>query len=211
MRGAIFDMDGLLLDTERLFQLAWRELAQEHGFSLDDAFTPEICGCGRLQSHKVLARYFPGMEPEPLIAACKAKVDRMEEQELRLKPGVAETVPAMKDAGFRMAIASSSPQDMVRRNLERVGILHCFDALVSGEEVSRGKPFPDIFLLAAERIHVPPKECYVFEDSLTGIRAAHAAGSTPVMIPDQFPPTEEIRAICRVYPDLAAFWRDAKP
>lgn len=95
-----------------------------------------------------------------------------------------------------MAVASSSPKFQVEKNLVRAGVREYFDAVVSGEEVLHGKPAPDIFLLAAEKIGIDPKDCYVFEDSINGIRAGVAAGSASVMIPDITQPDEEIRSIC---------------
>ena len=94
---------------------------------------------------------------------------------------------------------------MVHTNLVRTGIDGYFDVLVSGDEVSRGKPDPDIFLLAAERLGLAPGDCYVLEDSPNGLLAARAAGCTPVMIPDLVPPTPELTEFASVYPDLTAF------
>lgn len=204
MTGGIFDMDGLLVDTERLYQRVWRQLAAERGFELPGTFAAEICGKGEKQAADVLRRYFPGYDPEAIIALCKERVVLLEETELTLKPGAADILAAMKKRGFRLAVASSSPMSMVRRNLAHAGILDFFDALTSGETIERGKPFPDIFLAAAASIALPAEECYVFEDSLSGIIAADAAGCTPVMIPDLVQPPEDIRAICHVFPDLSA-------
>ena len=208
MKGAIFDMDGLLLDSERLFQVGWHMLADKYGVELGDRFSGEIIGCGEVQAAGVLSRYFPGAVPQDLIEECKAKVAELEETQLELKKGVREILAGLKSAGFRLAVASSSPLTMIRKNLGRMGVLDFFDVLLSGEEVTRGKPNPDIFLLAAERLGLEPESCYVFEDSLNGIRAAHAANCRAVMIPDQVAPTDEIRTMCDVYPDLIAAWDD---
>ena len=208
IKGVIFDMDGLLLDSERLFQESWRMLADRHGVTLGPAFSSEIIGCGETQAQEVLRRYFPGEDPKKLIEDCKENVARLEETQLVLKKGVRETLSGMRAAGMRLAVASSSPMWMIRQNLARMGIASYFDVLYSGENVKRGKPFPDLFLLTAEELCLEPGDCYVFEDSLNGIEAAHAAHCRPVMIPDQVPPTEEIRKICEVYPDLLAAWRE---
>ena len=207
MKGAIFDMDGLLLDSERLFQDAWRALAEERGIVLGDTFTAEISGSGQEQQKEILRKYYPGADPDALIAACKSRVYAMEETDLVLKKGAVELLETLRSSGFRCAVASSSPLEMVRKNLARTDILKYFGVTVSGEEVSRGKPFPDVFLLAAEKLGLPAEECYVFEDSMNGIRAAAAARCVPVMVPDLVQPAEEIRAMCWVYPDLAAACR----
>jgi HAD superfamily hydrolase (TIGR01509 family) len=119
-----------------------------------------------------------------------------EKTDLQLKPGAADLLPALKKAGYRLAVASSSPRDMVLTNLGRTGIDSYFDVVVCGDEVSRGKPDPDIFLLAAERLGLLPGDCYVLEDSPNGIRAGHRAGCSVLMVPNMVQPDEEIRELC---------------
>lgn len=104
--------------------------------------------------------------------------------------------------GIKTAVASSSPLRQIENNLENAGMENCFDAIVSGDEVEKGKPAPDIFLLAAKRIGVPPGECTVFEDSPHGIEGALRAGMNAVMIPDLLPPWEEHRRQIEVYNNL---------
>ena len=186
MKGAIFDMDGLLLDSERLYQSCWHQLARDRGLSLPSDFAVRITGSG------------PKRE-------CMAMMVEREKTDLQLKPGAADLLPALKKAGYRLAVASSSPRDMVLTNLGRTGIDGYFDVVVCGDEVSRGKPDPDIFLLAAERLGLLPGDCYVLEDSPNGLLAARAAGCRPVMIPDLVPPAPEFAGFASVYPDLTAF------
>lgn len=196
-------MDGLLFDTERLYQREWHALAHEHGFQLGDNFASEICGKGEIQAHEVLRRYFPGCDPKEVMETCKARVTVLEETELELKKGAVEILASMKERGYLLAVASSSPMVMILKNLEKAGLEAYFDKLVSGETIPRGKPFPDIFLAAAESLGLPPEECFVFEDSLNGIEAAYAAGSQPVMIPDLVQPTERARSISKIFSDLS--------
>lgn len=205
MKGAIFDMDGLLLDSERLYQRCWHQLARERGVTLPPDFAVRITGSGQGVTQQILGSCFPGEDPKALNLACRAMVMELEKTDLQLKPGAAELLPALQRAGYRLAVASSSPRDMVRTNLERTGILGFFDTLVCGDEVRRGKPEPDIFLLAAGRLALPPAECYVLEDSANGLLAARAAGCRAVMIPDLVPPAPELTAFAAVYPDLTAF------
>ena len=202
MRGAIFDMDGLLLDSESLYQRCWHELARELGAVLPPDFVSEITGSGTERSRAVLREYYPMTDPDELMAACRARVMILEETELTLKPGAAELLEALHGAGWRLAVASSSPRDMVSTNLNRTGLARWIDSMVCGGETERGKPFPDIILLAAERMGLRPEDCMVLEDSPNGLEAARAAGSLPVMVPDLVPPTEEIRSFCAVYPSL---------
>ena len=208
MTGAIFDMDGLLIDSERIFQRIWRELAAEAGVILDDTFAEAMCGSSGKVTEAVLRRYVPGVDPLPMMAECNRRVIEIEKDGIPLKTGAVEILEGMKRRGFRTALASSSPVDMIRKNMQITGLGVYFDELVSGTEVRRGKPEPDIFLLAAGRLGLPACNCYVFEDSVNGVRAANAAGCMAVMVPDLVQPTPEVRALCHgVYPDLSAAWR----
>ena len=202
MRGAIFDMDGLLLDSEQIYQRCWQELAREKDIVLPASFAEEITGSGAEQARSVLRRCFPATDPDWLIAACKARVMEVEETELDPKPGAAALLEYLYAAGWRLAVASSSPREMVQKNLERTNLARWFHQIITGGEVARGKPFPDIFLLAADRLGLEPAECLVLEDSPNGLRAAQAAGCRPVMVPDLVRPTPELLAFCPVYPSL---------
>lgn len=203
MRGAIFDMDGLLLDSEQIYQRCWHALARELGAVLPPTFAEEITGTGADQARGVLRKYFPMADPDALIAECKARVMEIEETELDLKPGAAALLEALQAAGWKLAVASSSPREMVTKNLERTGVAARFDQVICGGDAKRGKPFPDIFLLAAERLGLAPSECLVFEDSPNGLRAARAAGCRPIMVPDLVRPTQELLAFCTVYASLS--------
>ena len=208
MRGAIFDMDGTLLDTEKIYQETWRELAAEHGKALDAGFPAAVCGTTGEDTRRVIAQYIPGADPQDIVEQEMLRFRQKTERYVPLKPGVFELLEGLRNAGIPMAVASSSPEDIIRHHLTLAGIAGYFTEFVSGTMVSRGKPHPDIFLLAARRLGLDPAECYVFEDSLNGIRAGHAAGCAAVMVPDLVQPTEEIRALCAlVAPDLSAAWR----
>ena len=102
-----------------------------------------------------------------------------------------------------MAVASSAPVEVIEKNLLRTNLRGYFDVLVGGDKVSNGKPAPDIFLLAAKELNLEPSDCYIFEDSFNGIRAANSAGGFAIMIPDTIQPTEEIKNLCSaIYPSL---------
>ena len=207
MKGAIFDMDGLLFDTERLFQRVWHEMAAERGLTLDGGFALAVCGTTGAAEEAVVRRYFPGAEPAAIIEELNRRTRALEQTEVPLKPGVCTILKGMREDGWRIAVASSSPPDMIQHNLSLTGLRDFFDGLVSGNEAARGKPFPDIFLLAAQRLGLPASDCWVFEDSVNGVRAGIAAGCKTVMVPDLVPPLPEFYAQCAgVWPDLAAAW-----
>ncbi|MFW6343122.1 MAG: HAD family hydrolase, partial [Sediminispirochaetaceae bacterium] len=118
--------------------------------------------------------------------------------------GAVELISSLRSREVAVALASSSSLSVIERNLKSAGMLDMFSTVVGGDEVEQGKPAPDIFLRAAERAEIDPKECVVFEDSNNGIRAAHAAGMRPVMVPDIKAPEEEVRTmVYRIYSDLS--------
>ena len=153
-----------------------------------------------------LRRRFKRVDPEAFIEACFQRVRDITKTHLPEKPGLRALLELLKARGVRMAVASSSQEDIILRNLRTAGVDRYFEVVVSSTDpaVRDGKPAPDVFLYAAKRLGVPAEDCWVLEDSLNGIRAAYAAGAMGIMVPDTMEPTEEIRAICRVFPDLGA-------
>ena len=137
------------------------------------------------------------MESEAGIG-CWAGIGRNVEEAEKLpeKPGVREILTFFREEGIPIAVASSSPSDLVGSNLTRAGIKEYFDAIIGGDQVEQGKPAPDIFLKAAEEIGCKPEDCYVFEDGKNGLSGARAAGCSPVMIIDTMRPDRELAAIC---------------
>lgn len=205
IKGAIFDQDGLLFDTEVLFERAWREVGAEFGVKVPDALPYACCGCGRKELPDVIRRFLPDIDVDAYIErALNMAFSAQAESVPTLKPGVRKMLAKCRENGIRTAVASSSLRSLVEHNLRSSGLLGMFDAIVTGEDVVHGKPAPDIFLLAASRIDVPPPRCLVFEDAFTGIRAAHVAGCNPVLIPDRIQPTPEILGICSCFKSLDA-------
>ena len=207
-KGAIFDMDGLLLDTERVFQSVWHAQAARFGITLDETFAPTICGTNGALEEEIVARYFKTDDPAAVISTVNTACAERLTKEVPVKKGAHLILREMKQKGLLLALASSSPLDLILHNLKTAGLDVYFDEIVSGQQVEHGKPAPDIFLLAAEKIGLAPSDCYVFEDGLNGIRAGYAAGCSCIMIPDLVSPTEEIRKICAgICPDLEEAWK----
>ena len=214
-KGAIFDQDGLLFDTEVIFEQSWIKAGEELGLPVTLELTHRLSGCGKKELAAVIADEFQYVDPEAMVErAHRHAAETQLAMTPIMKPGVREILEFCRKNGIRTAIASSSMRHLVDHNLKVTGLTEFFDAIVTGRDVVNGKPAPDIFLLAAERIGVPPSECVVFEDAFPGIRAAHAAGCRPVMIPDRALPTPEILAICETYPTLTDaihnVWSDCK-
>lgn len=202
-KGAIFDMDGVLFDTERLYQETWRELAAERQVNLEDSFLTEISGTSGSHMIQLLQRYYHTLDGAEIMEACMARMKQKLEKHVPVKKGVYEILEYFRGLDMHIAVASSSSAMQIEANLQRSGIRDYFSEIVSGAEVTRGKPSPDIFLLAAKRLGLEPEQCLVFEDSENGVRAGHLAGCFTVMVPDLIEPSEEIRSICSgIYSDF---------
>ena len=203
IKGAIFDMDGTLFDTERLYAGNWTLTAEQFGQTPDPDFPYAVAGTTRGGQEEIVRQYYPTVDAGAFVDACTARMDRALECGVPEKPGVHEILTFFRERGIKLAVASSNSRHKIEANLQRAGINDLFDLIVSGEEVEHGKPAPDIFVLAAENLGFSPEECYVFEDSINGVQAGIAAGCATVMIPDLFPPTEDLRRHCLgIYPTL---------
>lgn len=203
VQAVIFDMDGVIFDSERLVIECWQVIADK--YEIPDIV--EICmrvqGNNRVETAKRFREKYGNDFPYEIY---KNKVtalfrERYGNGKLPLKPGVLEVLTELKRKRVPLALASSTRMDIVKLELEEAHLLPYFDAVLGGDMAPRSKPEPDIFLAAAAALGVVPENCYVLEDSYNGIRAAHRAGMHPVMIPDMQQPTEEIRGLAEVILD----------
>ena len=203
-RGAIFDMDGTLFDTEKLYRQAWLEVAEEMGLGKNYELPTAISGTNLgEESYQVIRRFYPDADAEAYLARVLAEVRAASEKNLELKAGTVEILEFFKAENISMAVASSAPVAVIEKNLTRSNLRGYFRALVGGDRVSNGKPAPDIFLLAAKELNLAASDCYIFEDSFNGIRSAAASGGVAIMIPDTVQPTAEIKKICAaIFTDL---------
>jgi len=190
----VFDMDGLMFDTERLARDAWQRAMADHGYVLDDELF--LRGVGRTVEG-TCAAYVEALGPDLPIVAIEAAKARYLRELLGpgppLKPGLLGLLDALSESRLPTAVASSTAHLEVDRRLVQVGIRQHFAAIAGGDEVARGKPSPDLFLLAARRLDVEPAGCVVLEDSAPGIAAAAAAGMKPIMVPDLIEASPEVR------------------
>ena len=203
-RGAIFDMDGTLFDTEKLYRQAWLDAAEEFGEERNPGVAIEGAGTNMgEQTRRVVKKYFPDIDADKYIARVLELARDVPNKELELMPGVEDILKFLQAEGVVMAIASSAPVEVIENNLTRSNLREYFKALVGGNSVANGKPAPDIFLKAAGELKLPASDCYIFEDSFNGIRAAHASGGVAIMIPDTMEPTDEIKSLCAaIFPSL---------
>ncbi len=198
IKGVIFDMDGLMFDTEKIYGIYWREVSRELGYPMDDELITAMCGSVRdFQISRFIARFGESVPAEEIIDECKRRTRaHIASHPIPFKAGLTELLGALRERGVPVVIATGTPRVYAQDMLARSGVAPYIDAMVCGDEVAACKPDPEIFLKAAALIGVPPQDCIVLEDSFNGIIAAHAAGAQPVMIPDTMQPTDEIRALC---------------
>ena len=196
-RAIIFDMDGLMFDTERLARDAWQRAMAEHGYALDDnVYLSAVGRTVEVACQVFLDALGPDLPIEAIEAAKARYLQEMLTPRPPLKQGLAALLDGVDDLGMLIAVASSTARAEVERRLSSVGLLERFDVVVGGDEVARGKPAPELFLLAAVRLGAVPADCVVLEDSEAGIRAAAAAaGMVPVMVPDLVEPSPVVRAL----------------
>ncbi|MGH1394595.1 MAG: HAD family hydrolase [Trichormus sp.] len=205
IRAAIFDMDGLLFDTESIARWAWKQALASHGYLINDDFYHEFVGRDLSWREKILKQRYGNSFPFDAVTAQRIEIgDRRELQEgLPLKAGVLDLLHQLNNLGIVIALATGTARNRTIRRLTNAGILHYFRTIVTSEDVAQGKPAPDIYLEASRRINVVPVQCLVFEDSCVGIEAAFSAGMYPIMIPDIEQPSPEIRCLAyQVLPSL---------
>jgi len=192
--AVIFDMDGLLLDTEPLAARAWAEAAAALGVDFDDALAIAMIGrnfpdCAALVRERYGARYPVDALCDRWHAAYEGIVAR---EGLQVKPGAIELIEWLERQAIPRAVATSTRRERARAKLVHTALLPRFRDIVGGDEVARGKPEPDIYVEAARRLGVRAAECVALEDSAPGVRAALAAGMTPIMVPDMHPPPGDL-------------------
>lgn len=206
VRGVLFDMDGLVLDTEKLYSRFWMEACQFYGFPMTFEQALSLRAMNAKRATAILQHYF-GQEIDYLTVRDK-RIELMEifvdEHGVDLKPGIVELLDYLDTSGIPAAITSASPIPRIRKYLAKHGLDVRFAALCSGRDVPNGKPEPDIYLHGATALGLEAEECLALEDAPAGIQSASCAGCLTVMIPDQDQPSEETKALLYAKADTLA-------
>ncbi len=193
----LFDMDGLLFDTETIYVEYGREVAKKMGYVITKEIVEKTTGVvndkARILFKEALGEDFPYDE---VMRTVRSHIFELaKKSEVPLKPGALELLEFLKENKKQMILATSSDLYMAKALIEGKDLTKYFSHFVTAEDVVHGKPDPEVFLIGAKKAGVAPKKTAVFEDSFNGIRAAHAAGTFPIMVPDKLKPTEEIEKL----------------
>ena len=196
--SVIFDMDGVIFDSERAICDIWIEIAKENGIPDIEELMIKCIGLNDKATDELFTKTYGDAFPYEDFKrqASKRYHSLYDGGRLPMKPGVNELMEFLSENGIKTALASSTKTETVKNQLRDAGILKYFTVVVGGDMVSHSKPNPEIFLQAADKLGVNPAKAYIIEDSFNGIKAAYAAGAKPLMVPDMIEPDEEIEKLC---------------
>jgi HAD superfamily hydrolase (TIGR01509 family) len=186
IRAVVFDMDGLMLNTEDVFDTAGQRLLQRRGMVMTDVIRHSMLGRRPVDAFNALISHTRITDSiEDLMHETKELFEEIAENSLATMPGLHELLALVESRNLPLAVATSSPRDYMTPLLERFDLLHRFQITLTAEDVTHGKPHPEIYQTAAQRLNVSPDRMLVLEDSETGTRAAHAAGAYIVSVPNR--------------------------
>lgn len=192
--AVIFDMDGVLIDTEKHYNAAWCQAATEAGFPFTREHALLLRSCEAKEGEMLMQGIFgPSFDYYAIRERRRELVrERLAQYGLEKKPGVEETLRFLRAKGIKTAVATATALDITKSHLTTIGVCDLFDSIVSAKNVAHGKPEPDVYLYACEQIGERPQDCMAVEDSPNGIMAAYRAGLRTVMVPDLTQPDEEL-------------------
>lgn len=207
IKAVVFDMDGVIFDSERLYRKHWMITGAEYGIPEEEMedLCNHIAGATRQHNEQLMKDHFGAdFDYDTFREKTMTRMDaEIEQNGLDLKPGVKELFAYLKEHHYKIGLATSTQEERAGKNLRRAGILDVFDKIVYGGVVPNGKPAPDIYLEACRRLAVEPDEALGVEDSINGVKSSSAAGLYTVMVIDLIQPTEEIRPLAdQIYDSL---------
>lgn len=197
VRAVIFDMDGVLIDTEKHYNAAWCEAARGAGFDFTREHALMLRSLDANQAAELMKGIFGDSFDYFAIREVRRGLvaERLAQYGLEKKPGIDEILAFLRKKHIKAAVATATPLERTLEYLEEIDVKDKFDQIVSAKQVAHGKPAPDVYLYACAQIGEKPQDCVAVEDSPNGVRSAYAAGCRPVMVPDLTPPDEEIRSM----------------
>jgi HAD superfamily hydrolase (TIGR01509 family) len=211
-QAVVFDMDGLMLDSERAVLRCWQQAAAEAGLHLDDAVWLGMVGISAPACTQLLHPHMPPSQAQALFERTEVLYEARIAAGVPLHAGIVELLELLSRHGIARAVATSTRRPRALHKLQHAGLLRYFDVVATSSDVPRPKPAPDVYLLAARQLGVAPSECLVLEDSPAGVRAALAAGMLPIQVPDLVAPDAEVRALGhRIVGSLAEAQRLLEP
>ena len=197
-KAVIFDMDGVIFDTEKVYLDIWIEVFEKYGYKMTKELYVNVMGTGRKNVIKTFLENFG--DDLPIEKMYEEKDNqlfyRIENQGIPLKEGVKELFSMLKEKNYKIALATSAKRERVEKQIKDKWLKESFDAIVCGDDVEKGKPSPDIFLKAAKEIDVEPENCFVVEDSPAGIKAAFSGGMKGIHVEDLKEADEDILKYC---------------
>lgn len=195
--GVIFDMDGLMFDTQCIYDKAFKDVAlQDYGLIVPEELRLAMMGRSGNDMYNTVNAFFPDLNAVEFVRRGFAMVAERVKTELTARPGLYDLLPYLKEQGCRLGLSSGSDRAIVESNLETSGLRDYFIATVCGDEVTLGKPNPEGYLRTAALIGCDPQDCYVLEDSPNGVRAGCRAGCSVLMVPNGVEPDDEMHRIC---------------
>ena len=195
----IFDMDGVLFDSENLILQNWKEIAGKHGYDVEEMSNVfyQCIGTNSVVTAEIVRGHYGENFPYEEFRAESSRLfkEKVEKYGMPVKSGVKELLDFLKAKGATIGLASSTRKAVVEEELQAAGIREYFHVVVGGDMVEHSKPEPDVFLKCAKELSVDPKTVYIIEDSYNGIRAAKKAGATAIMVPDLIMPDDEMKSL----------------
>jgi len=207
----LFDVDGVLIDSEKIYQSCWISAAKENGYFMSKEQALQLRSLDSTLAKELFLKWYGTKESYMNIRTSRKIVMQqfLSKNKLTLKTGAIETLKYLKENNFCLSVVTSSDFEKAEKYLNSVGIYDFFTKIISTKSVDKGKPYPDVYLYACQQLNISPKECFAIEDSPNGVKSAHTAGCRTVMIPDLTPYTDDLADyVDACYSDLKEFLKE---
>lgn len=194
-KAVIFDMDGVVFDSEKLVLLCWEKVAERHHVEKITEVMTACIGTTKVKTEEIVTDHYGADFPYDALSKEASALfhETVDRDGLPVKRGVRELLDYLQGEEVPLAVASSTRLEVVSQELKQAGLYEYFQVVMGGDQLRRSKPEPDIYLMACDKLGIQPAQAYAIEDSYNGIRSAYSAGMKPIMVPDILSPTEEMR------------------